>query len=51
MTQHIYIGWLRPTSRETEKISEDIVNITGCHRPEARIEKEWETVFLSIAIL
>ena len=43
------IGWLRPTSREMEKISKDIVNIIGCHRPEARIERGWETVFLSIA--
>jgi hypothetical protein len=32
-----------------EKISKDIVNIIGCHRPEARIEMGWETVFLSIA--
>jgi hypothetical protein len=32
-----------------EKISKDIVNIIGCHRPEARIERGWETVFLSIA--
>jgi hypothetical protein len=31
-----------------EKISKDIVNIIGCHRPEARIERGWETVFLSI---
>jgi hypothetical protein len=32
-----------------EKISKDIVNIIGCHRPEARIERGWDTVFLSIA--
>ena len=32
-----------------EKISKDIVNIIGCHSPEARIERGWETVFLSIA--
>jgi hypothetical protein len=32
-----------------EKISKYIVNIIGCHRPEARIERGWETVFLSIA--
>jgi hypothetical protein len=32
-----------------EKISKDIVNIIGCHRPEARIERGWEIVFLSIA--
>jgi hypothetical protein len=43
------IGWLSPTSKEMEKISKDVVNIIGCHRPEAQIEREWETVFLSIA--
>ncbi len=43
------IGWLRPTGREMEKISKDNVNIIGCHRPEARIERGWETVFLKIA--
>ncbi len=43
------IGWLWPTSRETEKISKDIVNIIGCHRPEAWIDRGWETVVLSIA--
>ena len=32
-----------------EKISKDIVNIIGCHRPEARIGRGWETVFLSVA--
>ena len=32
-----------------EKISKDIVNIIGCHGPEVRIERGWETVFLSIA--
>jgi hypothetical protein len=32
-----------------EKISKDIVNIICYHRPEARIERGWETVFLSIA--
>jgi hypothetical protein len=32
-----------------EKISKDNVNIIGCHRPEARIERGWETVFLKIA--
>jgi hypothetical protein len=32
-----------------EKISKDIVNIIGCHRPEVRIEGGWETVFLIIA--
>ena len=32
-----------------EKISKDIVNIIGCHRPEAWIGRGWETVFLSVA--
>jgi hypothetical protein len=32
-----------------EKISKDIVNIIGCRRPQARIERGWETVFLSVA--
>jgi hypothetical protein len=32
-----------------EKISKDIVNIIGCLRPEAWIERVWDTVFLSIA--
>jgi hypothetical protein len=27
-----------------EKMSKDIVNIRGCHRPEARIERGWEAV-------
>jgi hypothetical protein len=32
-----------------EKISKNIVKIIGCHRPEALIERRWETVFFSIA--
>jgi len=32
-----------------EKISKDIINIIGCHRPEAQTERGWETVFLSRA--
>jgi hypothetical protein len=35
--------------QRNEKISKDIVNIIGCHRPEAQIEGRWETVCLSIA--
>jgi hypothetical protein len=42
------IGWLKPTS--TERISNDIVTIIGCHRPATWAEKGWEAVCLSIAI-
>jgi hypothetical protein len=34
-----------------EKISKDIGNIIGYHRPRARIERGWETVFLSSSFL